>query len=204
MDLSDSLKEIAGAQLEIVWPPHSKPEDERHIRATISPPHRAFDVTLHLVQRGGEHDFDTNATWRCIGYTVEARDNADGLAELTVGEAIEIAKHLPAYFDAVANQLAFSTASVVAEAKAMMRRGRRGLPDHFFVAIAHEYRRHLAAGKPPTASIARDFDVGRSTAASWISGARKRGYLGPARPGEAGEAVMPSTADGELETDGSS
>jgi transposase-like protein len=69
--------------------------------------------------------------------------------------------------------------------------GPRGLPDRFFQAIASEYRRHLAAGDPPTVTIAKEFDVGRSTAASWIAGARKRGYLGPARNGASGEAAAP-------------
>jgi hypothetical protein len=88
----------------------------------------------------------------------------------------------------------YSRRPLVDDAKALHRRGRRGLPDAFFEAIGSEYRRHLAAGDAPTATIAKDFEVGRSTAASWIAGARERGYLGAARAGEAGEDAAPSTA----------
>lgn len=190
-DLARAFEEVAGIEVTVDWP--TSQSTERIVRATLSPPHRRFDITLDLAHRGEAVNLSEESGWRCVGYSVRPRPAEDGreLPELTREEAEEIAGFLPAYRDQVAVQLVFSPQGQIEEAKALLRRGRAGLPKEFFEAISHEYRRHLAGGVPPTATIAAEFGVGRSTAASWIAGARKRGFLGPARAGEAGEAIQP-------------
>ena len=45
------------------------------------------------------------------------------------------------------------------------------------------------AGDPPTEKVAEEMHVARSTAARWVAAARKRGFLGPALRGRAGERM---------------
>jgi hypothetical protein len=67
------------------------------------------------------------------------------------------------------------------------RPGRRGHPDEHYRAVADRYR-VLATSlvRNPTAQIATECFVARSTAAGWVATARKRGYLPPARRGRPG------------------
>ena len=59
-------------------------------------------------------------------------------------------------------------------------------PEHF-AEVAQVYRDALACQVPsPTRQIALRFNVSRSTAAKWVSEARRRGLLGPTRQGVAG------------------
>lgn len=69
------------------------------------------------------------------------------------------------------------------------RRPRQGSPvtDERLEAVADFYRKAMEEGKPPTREIADSMHVARSTAARWVSKARERGFLGPARRGRAGE-----------------
>lgn len=70
---------------------------------------------------------------------------------------------------------------------AQRRPGRRGHPDEHYQRIARRYEELVATGvRSPTAAIAKESVVSRDTAAGWVAGARKRGYLPPARPGRAG------------------
>jgi hypothetical protein len=65
---------------------------------------------------------------------------------------------------------------------------RRGpLRDDDLREIAAVYRAALAAGEPPTRTVAARFGVARSTAGRWVAEARRRGVLGKARPRMAGE-----------------
>ena len=67
------------------------------------------------------------------------------------------------------------------------RPGRRGHSDDHYVAVAERYRQLRALGSAsPTATIARERKVSRHTVAGWVSKARDRGHLPPARPGRAG------------------
>jgi hypothetical protein len=62
--------------------------------------------------------------------------------------------------------------------------------------VAAVYRRAVAAGTPPSAAIASEFGITRSTARKWVQRARARGLLGPAvgrRVGEAGRPPRAST-----------
>jgi hypothetical protein len=67
------------------------------------------------------------------------------------------------------------------------RPGRRGHPDSHYQEIARRYLALRQRGfRNPTARLAEEDRVSRSTAAGWVGGARKRGYLPPGRPGRAG------------------
>ncbi len=67
------------------------------------------------------------------------------------------------------------------------RPGRRGHSHEHYQQTAQRYTQLLASGvRNPTATLAQERVVSRDTAAGWVSGARKRGFLPPARPGRAG------------------
>jgi hypothetical protein len=67
------------------------------------------------------------------------------------------------------------------------RPGRRGHPDQHYRDIAARYDQLVAGGtRNPTACLAEQLNYSRNTVAGWVSTARKRGYLPPARPGRAG------------------
>jgi len=77
--------------------------------------------------------------------------------------------------------------------KRTTRRGSR-MPDSHLQEVARVYREALAAKKPPVQAVQRHFRVGgrpvsRSTAGRWVFEARRRGFLGPTQPGQAGEAT---------------
>lgn len=92
--------------------------------------------------------------------------------------------------EAVQEYVAFvETAAGVAPsaAKDAGPRRRRRLDVALLRDVAKVYRRAHKAGQPPTAAVAEHFVVSHSTAARWVSEARKAGSLGPAagtRPGE--------------------
>lgn len=69
------------------------------------------------------------------------------------------------------------------------RRGKR-LGDEHFQAVSAVYRNALSAGLPPVQEVARRFHVSGSTAGRWVVEARRRGFLGPAQPGRAGETPL--------------
>lgn len=73
------------------------------------------------------------------------------------------------------------------------RRPRQGSPvtDDHLRQVAGLYRAALDRRDPPTQTVGDTMHVGRSTAARWVSMARERGILGPALPGQAGEAHKP-------------
>jgi hypothetical protein len=67
------------------------------------------------------------------------------------------------------------------------RPGRRGHAESFYAGIAERYNQLLSKGaRNPTATIAAERFVSRSTAAGWISQARRREYLPPAQRGRPG------------------
>jgi hypothetical protein len=70
------------------------------------------------------------------------------------------------------------------------------LSDEHFAAVADVYRYALRTGRPATASVGEAFNVSRSTAGRWVVEARRRGLLGPARPGVAGELEQEDNNDG--------
>lgn len=70
---------------------------------------------------------------------------------------------------------------------ARRRPGRRGHPDQHYQDVARRYRQLVSAGaRNPTYLIAQENHVSRDTAAGWVTGARTRGFLPPARQGRAG------------------
>lgn len=67
---------------------------------------------------------------------------------------------------------------------------RRGLPltDDELREVADIYREAVARGdRSPTRAVGEAKHAARSTAARWVGKARKKGFLGPAMPGRAGE-----------------
>jgi hypothetical protein len=67
------------------------------------------------------------------------------------------------------------------------RPGRRGHPDDFYKRVAARYLALRAEGvTDPTNTIAKEANYNRSTVAGWVSSARRKGYLPPARPGRPG------------------
>jgi hypothetical protein len=63
----------------------------------------------------------------------------------------------------------------------------RGYPDDFYVRVAETYREALRQQDRPVKAIAESADVPRSTAGRWVKEARRRGLLGEAQPGKAGD-----------------
>jgi Family of unknown function (DUF6214) len=70
------------------------------------------------------------------------------------------------------------------------RRPRRGSPvtKETLTQVAELYRTAVANNDPPTQTVADAMHASRSTAARWVSKARKAKLLGPAMRGRAGEA----------------
>jgi hypothetical protein len=77
------------------------------------------------------------------------------------------------------------TSDYRAATRAPRERGR--VSDEMLRETANVYRAALAAGKRPTQAVTREMHVSRATAGRWVAQARKRGFLGPARPRVAGE-----------------
>jgi hypothetical protein len=63
--------------------------------------------------------------------------------------------------------------------------------------VAALYRRAVAAGTPPSAAIAGEFGITRTTARKWVQRARARGVLGPAVGQRVGEAPRTTRASTE-------
>jgi hypothetical protein len=61
------------------------------------------------------------------------------------------------------------------------------LSDEWLKRVAAVYRDALSRGLPATDTVAEAFPISRSTAGRWVVEARRRGLLGPAVPGRAGE-----------------
>jgi hypothetical protein len=67
------------------------------------------------------------------------------------------------------------------------RPGRRGHPDEFYKQVAARYLALRAEGvTDPTTTIAKEVNYNRSTVAGWVSTARQRSYLPPAKRGRPG------------------
>lgn len=66
--------------------------------------------------------------------------------------------------------------------------GRRPYPAGFYQRVAEAYRAAQRQGVGPVPFIAAEAGVPRTTAGYWVREARRRGYLGPATHGKAGEA----------------
>lgn len=71
-------------------------------------------------------------------------------------------------------------------ATAGSQRGKR-LSDELLAEVADVYRGALSRGLAPTDAVAAKFPTSRSTAGRWVMEARRRGLLGPAVRGRAGE-----------------
>jgi hypothetical protein len=76
------------------------------------------------------------------------------------------------------------------EATVHSQRGKR-LSNELLAQVADTYRDALSRGLSPTDTVAADFPTSRSTAGRWVMEARRRGLLGPAVRGRAGEQQPP-------------
>lgn len=61
-----------------------------------------------------------------------------------------------------------------------------------YAAIAQTYSSAWARGEHPTAAVASEFGVSKSTAAKWVAKCRERGLLAPTERGRAGGVPKPS------------
>ena len=68
----------------------------------------------------------------------------------------------------------------------MPRRGKR-LDDATLERVALLYRQALAQGQPPTKYVQEQMQIAASTAGRYVMQTRRRGFLGPTRPGVPGE-----------------
>jgi hypothetical protein len=75
----------------------------------------------------------------------------------------------------------------LAEAVAPHPEPGKRLPDVFLASVADVYRYALKLGQPPVNAVAEAFNVSRSTAGRYVVRARRRGMLGEAITGKAGE-----------------
>lgn len=71
----------------------------------------------------------------------------------------------------------------------LQRPASRRFSDGFYDDVARAYRDAVAAGLNPRKTLAEDSGTPADTVARWISEARRRGKLGAAEPGRAGERV---------------
>ncbi|MHB8468890.1 MAG: hypothetical protein ACYDCH_03930 [Gaiellaceae bacterium] len=68
----------------------------------------------------------------------------------------------------------------------MPRRGKR-VTDEKLEEVARYYREALGSGQPPTQYVQRKMQIAYSTAGRYVMETRRRGFLGPTRPGQPGE-----------------
>ncbi|MFK4797826.1 hypothetical protein ACI3K5_03920 [Streptomyces sp. MPA0124] len=80
-----------------------------------------------------------------------------------------------------------------AEKEPIRRKRNRITRDHL-EKVAHVYRQADADGAPPTKAVAERFDTSHSTAAKWVSQARRQGILGPPPGSRGGEVSNPAAA----------
>jgi hypothetical protein len=155
-------------------------------RVTMDDDDLPWVVVLHFARWGAE--------WPCVGYELRQRvqiskrlDRGD-LAELTPDTHRQLTERLEKYLALARSMLTFDLPAEAQETAEMRARGqgRRGLPDAFFVQIAHQYRALNSSGERPTAGLAKAHGVARSTASKWVARCRDLGYLPPAEPGKAG------------------
>jgi hypothetical protein len=74
-----------------------------------------------------------------------------------------------------------------AETRNANRRGRGRITDQELRNVASVYRTAYLKREAPTAAVARELHVSRSTAGRYVHRARERGFLGPTRQRVAGE-----------------
>jgi len=74
--------------------------------------------------------------------------------------------------------------------KAQRRQHGARVTDDELRKVRDVYRAAHAARKPPTAEVARELNVSRSTAGRYVQRAREKGFLGPTRPCVAGEQEL--------------
>ena len=81
---------------------------------------------------------------------------------------------------------------LVPAAKPPKKKGRPGKPDAHYEGVALEYlERCENPFRCPTKELAERRGVPYATMRDWVSGARRRGYLGPGRQGRAGATPGP-------------
>jgi hypothetical protein len=109
-------------------------------------------------------------------------------------ELVKEATELVGEFDeSVDDPVAFMRA--LGEVTSRPEPGKR-LTDDWLERVAEVYRTALQNGLPATDAVATAFPISRSTAGRWVMEARRRGLLGEAIPGRAGELPTKEENDG--------
>ena len=114
-----------------------------------------------------------------------------------IREFVEDAAVLVGGFDQQGNRVEPETVKneLAAAALPLPQPGKR-LPDETLASAAEVYRDAVRRGVGATDAVAEAFPISRSTAGRWIVEARRRGLLGPAIPGVAGELEQEEPPDG--------
>jgi hypothetical protein len=158
---------------------------------------RAFEALVHkadlpLCQLSIE--LDPASGWACrrIVLADERELKTGDLRVMKLRELVKEATELVGVRPAETDPADFDPADFV---RALEGAGRpepgKRLPDEWLQRVAEVYREALSRDLPATDTVWQAFDISRSTAGRWIVEARRRGFLGPAIPGRAGEQQPP-------------
>ena len=178
-------------------------------RANLDDPARSVLVSLWVVIRHGRPEVDAVSVQRRTDTwpfgpqvrTTDLRMPVDGLLRDALKEAtkpgtgrrpevVPVASQAPGE-TAEAVRAAAATGEATGEATAAAtgerRRGKR-VDDAHLELVAKVYRDALGTRDPaPTRAVADALSTARSNAGRWVAEARRRGLLGPTRPGQAGD-----------------
>jgi hypothetical protein len=158
--------------------------------------------TLHL-RDDDDGGPDIDATWQIRGGVPECVDvhitatepghevRVTGLRGVRIEDLLDFAikwmlsqqrmgRDAPTWFS-----FAEGSRQAVAQVQAARAARKIKITDEFLAEVAEVYRAN--ASDRPTQKVAEHFDKGHSAAALYIQRARKRGFLGPAIKGKAGE-----------------
>lgn len=174
------------------------------IRETVNPNHFKFEA----MPAAREQD----RTWRINGDVVRAEQglkitrievdtDPDGTAEVTG----TLMRQIPigTILDYVRGRVSATLAEDLPDAPAAflaVAAGRTAMTDDFLRDVAMSYLRETAPGKPQGATrrLAEAYGRPEQTIRTWVSRARKTGWLGPSAKGRAGAEPGPKLSEWQL------
>lgn len=133
----------------------------------------------------------TTSLWRSINIgSLTARARREVMKQIRAHVEAEEAQQLDADEAWIRDEVLADAKKLIASESERRKPGRPPLhgPEHF-KRVAEVYSDAWKAGKAPTQAVVRRFTVSASTAAKWISRARREGYLGPTTQGKGGATV---------------
>ena len=138
-----------------------------------------------------EVELDDDGSPHCRALEVRAGD--DGDVSSTILRGVPVAQLLSEVVTAAAFKIApppteDSAPKLAPDSYRETQLHQTPLTDENLQQVATLYRAAVEQGDHPTETVANAMHVSRSTAARWVTRARKRGFLGPAMRGRGGEA----------------